>query len=303
MRAMTKKSTLPSPAPASDARSVSRWGQDRRLEFIDWRLRWDGRINRSDLTSFFGISIPQASLDIAKYLEMAPSNAVYDRSARVYVASPTLQAAFPSNTPERYLNELLMRAASVLPEELSFLGWTPPVDLAPSPGRAVPAEILAPLLLAAREGKQVVASYQSMSALEPTKRALSPHAVANDGFRWHVRAYCHLRAEFRDFIIPRILSVQNTDEPGMDASNDEAWNRKVTLVLGPNPELSPAARKVIELDYGMAGGQVKLECRQALLFYTLKRLGLLEGQEAPPEVQQIALVNRDEIVGWLPKGG
>jgi len=303
MRTMTKKLASPAPSASTESRSVSRWGQDRRLEFIDWRLRWDGRINRSDLTAFFGISVPQASLDIAKYLEMAPANAAYDRSARVYIASPTFEAAFPSNTSERYLNELLMRAASVLPEELSFLGWTPPVDLAPSPGRAVPAEILAPLLLAAREGKQVTAAYQSMSALEPTKRALSPHAVANDGFRWHVRAYCHLREEFRDFIIPRILSVEVTAEPGMDASNDDAWHRKVTLVLGPNPGLSAAARKVIELDYGMARGQAKLECRQALLFYTLRRLGLLEGQEAPPEVQQIALLNRDEIAKWLPKGG
>lgn len=299
---MPKKSTPASPPPTSEARSVSRWGQDRRLEFIDWRLRWDGHINRADLTAFFGISIPQASLDIAKYLEMAPANAVYDRSARVYLAAPTFEAAFPSNTSERYLNELLMRAASVLPQELSFLGWTPPVDLAPSPGRSVPVEILAPLLLAARERRQVHVSYQSMSAMEPTKRALSPHAVANDGFRWHVRAFCHLREEFRDFIIPRILSVEVTDEPGMDSANDDVWHRKVTLVLGPNPKLSPAARKVIELDYGMTRGQAKLDCRQALLFYTLKRLGLLEGQEAPPEVQQIALLNREEVARWLPKG-
>ena len=281
---------------------MSRWGQDRRLEFIDWRLRWDGRINRSDLTAFFGISIPQASLDIAKYLEVAPTNAIYDRSARMYFAASPFKPVFATNTSERYLNELMMRAASVLPQELSFLGWTPPFDLAPNPGRAVPAEILAPLLLAVRAGKQVVATYQSMSATEPTKRALSPHAVANDGFRWHVRAYCHLREDFRDFIIPRILSVESTDEPGMDAASDDAWHRKVTLVLGPNPKLSPAARKVIELDYAMTRGQAALECRQALLFYTLKRLGLLEGQEAPPEVQQIALLNKNELTTWLPKG-
>ena len=300
---MTKKMAAVPPAPPPETRSVSRWGQDRRLEFIDWRLRWDGRINRSDLTTFFGISIPQASLDIAKYLEMAPDNAVYDRSARMYFAASKFKAVFATNTPERYFNELMMRAASVLPQELSFLGWTPPADLAPNPGRAVPAEILAPLLLATRERKQVLVNYQSMSAMEPTRRALSPHAVAHDGFRWHVRAYCHLREEFRDFIIPRILSVEVTGEPGTDAANDDAWHRKVTLVLGPNPALSAAARKVIELDYGMTRGQAKLECRQALLFYTLKRLGLLEGQEAPPEVQQIALVNRDEIARWLPKGG
>ena len=50
------------------------WGQDRRVEFIDFRLRWEGLLNRADLTGFFGISIPQASLDPAKYIALPPKN-------------------------------------------------------------------------------------------------------------------------------------------------------------------------------------------------------------------------------------
>ena len=38
-----------------------RWGTERRLEFIDFRLYWEGRVNRADLTREFGISVPQAS--------------------------------------------------------------------------------------------------------------------------------------------------------------------------------------------------------------------------------------------------
>ena len=72
------------------------------------------RINRGDLTSFFGISIPQASLDLARYIELAPDNAKYDRSGKVYVASETFQALYPGTTPERYLNELLARGAGVM---------------------------------------------------------------------------------------------------------------------------------------------------------------------------------------------
>lgn len=57
-----------------DGRDELRWGIERRLEFIDFRLFWEGRINRSDLTDQFGISTPQASADLARYQEMAPSN-------------------------------------------------------------------------------------------------------------------------------------------------------------------------------------------------------------------------------------
>jgi hypothetical protein len=46
------------------------WGQERRLEFIDFRLLWEGRLNRADITTFFRISVPQASLDLAKYQEL-----------------------------------------------------------------------------------------------------------------------------------------------------------------------------------------------------------------------------------------
>ena len=51
-----------------------RWGVRRRLEFIDFRLFWDGRFNRSDLSATFGISPQQASGDIAQYEKIAPAN-------------------------------------------------------------------------------------------------------------------------------------------------------------------------------------------------------------------------------------
>jgi len=282
-------------------KTTSRWGQERRLEFIDVRLRWDGRINRSDLTTFFGISVPQASLDIARYVELAPDNAVYDRSARVYLAGERFRPLYPSNTPQRFLNELLAQAAGVLQPELTFLGWTPSTDLTPSPGRQVTAEVLLPLLAGIRGANRVQVTYQSMSSTEPGERQLSPHAIAFDGFRWHVRAYCHRRDQYLDFVIARILEARATAEPAVQGDKDEAWHRKVRLVLGPNPALPAAAQRVIELDYGMSYGRVRLDCRQALLFYTLKRLGLLDGQEAPPEVQQIALLNRQEVLPYLPK--
>ena len=42
----------------------SRWSVGQRLEFIDFRLFWEGHVNRGDLVSFFGVSVPQASSDL-----------------------------------------------------------------------------------------------------------------------------------------------------------------------------------------------------------------------------------------------
>ena len=41
-----------------------RWGVEKRLEFIEFRLYWEACINRADITDQFGVSVPQASKDL-----------------------------------------------------------------------------------------------------------------------------------------------------------------------------------------------------------------------------------------------
>ncbi|MBC8270346.1 MAG: WYL domain-containing protein, partial [Rhodospirillaceae bacterium] len=57
-----------------------RWVVERRLEFIEFRLFWEGHVNRSDLIDAFGISVNQASTDLNRYLGLAAENMVYDKS-------------------------------------------------------------------------------------------------------------------------------------------------------------------------------------------------------------------------------
>ena len=286
-------------ATPSPAKVNARWGQERRLAFIDFRLRWEGRINRSDLTDFFGISVPQASLDISRYMEFAPQNLQYDRSARVYLATPEFRPLHAGTQPERYLNELLAESEGTLEPEASFIGWHPSTAGVPRPGRTVAANTLVALLKAMRQGTGLKVAYQSMSRPTPSSRTISPHAFAYDGSRWHVRAFCHSREDFRDFVLGRILEVHGTEPVGVPASEDAAWNTILTLVIAPNPNLSPGGQRAIELDYGMNNGEFELKCRQALLFYTLKRLGLNHRSEVQPEVQQIVLKNQADLAPYL----
>ena len=61
------------------------WGAERRNAFIEFRVFWHGRINRADLIDTFGISLQQASLDLAGYAEQWKRNLIYDKSQRAYV--------------------------------------------------------------------------------------------------------------------------------------------------------------------------------------------------------------------------
>ena len=76
-----------------------RWGVEQRLEFIEFRLYWEGQINRADITEQFGVSVPQASKDISLYEEKAPGNLVYDKSDKRYRTSAAVQPCVPKARP------------------------------------------------------------------------------------------------------------------------------------------------------------------------------------------------------------
>lgn len=283
------------PATVERRRVSGPWGPERRLEFIDFRLQWDGRLNRSDLMEHFGISVPQASADIAAYTELAPGNLAYDRSARVYVASPGFASVFQTSSVGHYLNDLLALTSEILPMDGSFVGWAPSVAVTASPARSVPPAILISVVRAIRKRSAVRLLYQSMSRPEPSWREVSPHALGHDGLRWHVRAFCHGRGAFRDFVFARALEARETGPTAVEPEDDVAWNTPVRLVLVPDPTLSPSRRKVVELDYAMVDGQSVLETRQAMLYYALSRLGLSPDGKARSGAQQIQLKNASEV--------
>lgn len=272
-----------------------RWGVERRMEFIEFRLFWDGRINRADLMSFFGISVPQASADFAHYQELAPNNIQYDASAKQYVAEKLFKPVFMSPDSESYLRQLLSIARGLIDKENSFAGWLPGFDVVPIPDRLVEPHTLFRVLSAIRNKHRLNVQYQSMTNPEPSWRWISPHALGFDGFRWHIRAYCHTRKEFRDFLFSRILSINEHNPTEIDTSNDRLWHEYVVLRIGPNPLLDENKRKVIELDYGMENGERAIRVRGAHFFYLCQRLGFKEGINEPTETQHIVPLNWEEV--------
>jgi hypothetical protein len=66
-----------------------------RLQFVECMLATYGNINRGVLVDFFGLSMPQASLDLNLYLDYAPGNAAYDLTARTYRRTDHFKRLWP----------------------------------------------------------------------------------------------------------------------------------------------------------------------------------------------------------------
>jgi len=221
-------------------------------------------------------------------------------SSRTYLATEAFKPLFNRSNSRRYLTELWATRSNLMDPRTSFLGEGIPVDFAPAPERTIPDETVHLLVTAIREKCKVLVTYQSMGSITPTTRELSPHALGHDGYRWHARAFCHTKGGFRDFVIARMLTIEKSGPSDVNATEDRLWNHIITLVIVPNPALSEDSKLVLALDYGMSDGCVKLPCRQAFLFYTLKRLGLsTKATNDNPAEQQICLHNRDEIQAYI----
>jgi len=281
-----------------------RWSAQRRLEFIEFRLYWEGRVNRSDLTDFFGISVPQASADLTTYQQMAEGNMVYDKTAKAYVAGPRFVPVFFVPSADRYLAELQLLDTGLLSSEESRVGRLPAHSVLPILRRRVDPWTLRCVLDAIRTSSSVEVRYQSFSRPEPTWRRLTPHALGFDGLRWHVRAWCHTRARFLDFVMGRILEVRDPQPDAVDPSSDVGWNFKVVLKIGPHPKLTGGTRSVTELDYGMENGVLEVTTRACMVPYLERLIGLDQNpEEVDPKEQQIVLLNRDEVARALLASG
>ena len=291
----------------SQSTAALKWGVERRLEFIEFRLFWEGGVNRADIIEMFDVSVPQASKDLTLYQERAPNNAIYDKSAKRYVAGDHFQPCFLKPDPAAYLNQLRSVSEGILDRSHAWIGQSLPYEAAPAPVRGVNAQILRSVISAIRQSQAIEVRYQSLSRPEPRWRWLAPHAIGFDGFRWHARAYCETDRMFKDFLLSRMLETRDTRPSGVAADTDADWHEFVTIEIGPHPELSETQKKVIALDYGMRGERAKIRVRKALLYYALKRLGLDTDPAARrPQDQQIVLLNQEPqlaVVGAMAGEG
>ena len=275
-----------------------RWGVEQRLEFIEFRLFWEGAINRSDLTIHFGVSVPQASKDLSQYQELAPDNVAYNKNEKRYVPTPSFQPRFLKPDADRYLSQLRSVTDHALGLVETWLAQPPAFEAVPMLHRNVDPDILRATVNAIRARQSLEIRYQSLASDRPTPvwRRISPHALAFDGQRWHARAFCHVEKDFADFLLPRFLGTRKSGPAENSAESDSAWNEYVTVILKPHPRLNASQKRIVSQDYGMKSQRLEVPVRKALLYYFLRRLNLdFSEEQRPPHEQHVVLANPQAV--------
>lgn len=267
------------------------WKLNRRFEFIEWRLFWEGRVNRSHIEKKFRISTQQASADLNGYRDVAPNNITYNPNSKTYEPSIGFVPLVSDLSADRLLLQLRAILSEAIKPEDTWFADLPPVAVAPDITRRIEAPCLRAMLWAIKDRREVCITYQSLT--NTRARTIAPHSLAFDGHRWHARAWCPERREFRDFLLSRILSFEESGPANFDADDDVEWTTHIALTLKPHPGLNEPQRQAIERDYNMQSGSLTLHVRLALAFYFVKRLNL--DLDLDPNRKQIELENLREI--------
>ena len=240
--------------------------QRERLAYLELKAFFIGELRRGDLEARFSIKPAAATRDLNAYRERAPDNLAYDRYVKAYVPTSHFCPVFPFSA-ERVLSWLLHGYGD---------GQGPTVV------RTIPCEgagelvqpdfsLLGGITRAIHTGRALRIDYLSLSS-GAAKRVIVPVALADNGLRWHVRAYDRQRRRFSDFVLTRITKVKPLDEAAeaherMEA--DEQWNRRIDLHLVPHPGLKHP--EAVMADYGMRDGSLTLNVSAALAGYALQR--------------------------------
>ena len=242
------------------------FAQRQRLAYIDFCLLFKGAIYRQDLINRFEVGLSAGSRDFNLYKELAPENLDYDSSGKRYYQTAQFKPLF-----EHDAQRTLTKLANDISDGFDAIGDMHfPVE-APSSLNIPDIFIVAKLVQAILNNKAVSVIYTSLSS-GSNARELVPHAIVDNGLRWHVRAYDRKSNSFRDFVLTRISKVTLKQSPAAEerSEQDAEWHRMLPLQLVPHPK-NVSFPTAIEMDYGMENSQLLINVRAAMAGYLLRR--------------------------------
>lgn len=275
--------------------STPTWAQKIRLQAIETLAYWTGRVNTRDLTERFAITRLSAQRDITRYLNLAPGNLSYDRTEKAYLATSIIKPLLTQGEIEEFL---------ALDAQTGNIHSLDKITRISPPAFHLDPTVIRPVLNAIRTQQGVSLRYRSLTQPKGTTRTLYPHHLVNSTFRWHLRAYCAQRQDFRDFNLSRIaatLKLTGPRPPEADPIQDECWRKEVTLHLTPNPFLSAEEQALLAHEFAMRRGKLTITSRAALVPYTLHAYQV--DPSVPdadnPQRNRLVLFNKEDLQAYL----
>lgn len=274
---------------------------DIHFQFIELLAYWQGAVNTTDLINYFKISRQQAQKYLSSYQKYYPLNIEYSQSRKVFVPTIQFRLSCIGDDVTPYLDWLSQNALVLSSEHEELNSKALTNTSLRLPNRLVSPETMRGLVSSIKLQRRIEVNYVSLTNPDGEGRIIQPHIFVKTGLRWHLRAFDEKHMQFRDFVLSRFHgNPELLDKATHTAEQDTGWDTFIPLILTPDPRLSAKQKMVIEQDYQMQNGHLKIKTRAVLVQYLLQALQLnLTTIKADPCAQQIVISNPNDIKPWL----
>ena len=244
------------------------WAARERLRAVEMLLWWRGWVGRGDLRERFGISAAQTSGDLQRYLDLNSAAMVYHTSRKRYEATEAMRCMLHQPSLNEAVGLLGGEVAGGFRAEIAAVSeGDDRLAMLHLPIRKAANDVERKVFMALLAKKRVAVKYTSVNSNKSEWRVLRPGALAWDGRRWHVRAWCETRQSWLDFVLGRISTAEWPTEASAEIPIDADWLVHETIRLRVNPALGEQAREAIKMDYGIAGEVLEIRVRRAMRSY------------------------------------
>ena len=231
-----------------------------RFVWFDAEARKDRFPNATKLAEKFELSVKSAQRTIDHFRDRLQAPFEYESSKKgYYYTDSTFQLPVIRISEEELLALLISRkliteaSAGSLADELGSVSQRLSSLLAANlPGKARPEDAFSfrwknisptdPLTFkvvtsALLQGKLLTFCYYSPSASNCTMRTVEPHHMVNYMGNWHLIAFCHLRNDWRDFVLGR-MTFCNVEGTAFQIREKKEWQPHLQNTFGifQNPE-------------------------------------------------------------------
>ena len=267
-----------------------------RMAYIDFKLRFTGSINRSDLHNMFGLAEASASKMMARYSSLREDNMRYNPKLRF---NEIVRKGFDPLLNLDAETALGMLANGFNRNKLydtPELGYVRVGNVASNLKTKNVEKITRAMAL----GYAVTCKYLSSSSDNHGRRMLFPLSLLFDGRNWIFRAY-HRKEDgtgaFRNFNFSRACDVEECIEEKRkvteELSSDKEWNTQIPLMLIPHGRLGSLKKETLIVDYGLSEEKLIVTEKAALLWFLFNLWSIDTRDEA--EYQQELIDYKKEL--------
>jgi hypothetical protein len=264
--------------------------RESRFAIIESLLLWEGEISNERVREILGIQKVQASRVLSEYIAYNPDHIDSNTLRSPYKAQPNIIPKHSTGSIEEYISiAKFFDSSDELIVDARYDLTTPT------------AEIISHISSAIRKQCGLKINYLSMTNPNGMNRIIYPHTIVRAGRRWHVRAWCGEKIEYRDFVIGRIKNASIIETVSKNTIvSDVDWNNKVELIIRAHPKLNSDQAAVIKYEFFSGSTSRKLLIRSCLLQYVIQdiRAAIDCDKELPPEYQ-LAVLNLSDVKSYL----